>query len=318
MRLTLYSFILWVALTGNIFAQGTSTPAGQPLDLITTTGTLKGTLLLPASTKPVKVVLLHAGSGPTNRDGNIGSMQNNSLKLLAEALYAQGIATVRYDKRGIAESLGAGLKEADLRFTSYTDDATAWVEKLKKDKRFSHVIVLGHSEGSTIGMIAARQGKADGFISVAGPGQSADKIIKQQLQPQPKMVQDMAFPILDSLAKGILVPDANPMLQSLFRPSVQPYLISWFKIDPQVEIKKLTVPVLVVQGTQDLQVSTQEAQMLLDAQPKAKLVIIENMNHVLKETTADKAANMATYSNPDQPVMPKLIQEIVAFVKAVK
>ncbi|QHL86545.1 alpha/beta fold hydrolase [Nibribacter ruber] len=300
------------------WSQSGTTPQGTPMDLVTSTGTIKGTLLLPTSSKPVKVVLLHAGSGPTDRDGNIGPYQNNSLKMLAEALYAQGIATVRYDKRGIGESKDAGKKEEDMRFHHFVEDATAWVQKLKADKRFSKVVVLGHSEGSLIGMQAAQQAKADGFISVAGPGKSADQVIREQLMPQPKMVQDIAFPILDSLVAGKLVPDANPMLQALFRPAIQPYLISWFQLNPQVEIRKLKIPVLLVQGTQDMQVSTAEAQLLKEAYPAAKLVLVENMNHVLKPASADKAANLATYSNPELALSPTLAQEVTAFVKGLK
>ncbi|WP_192821007.1 alpha/beta hydrolase [Rufibacter sp. LB8] len=302
----------------NIYAQSVAESVGTSLELTTANGTLKGTLLLPASSKPVKVVLLISGSGPTDRDGNNPIMKNNSLKLVAEALYAQGVATLRYDKRGIAESKEAAIPEQDLRFDHYVKDATAWLQKLKTDKRFSKVIVLGHSEGSLIGMVAAREAMADGFISVAGPGQSADKVIRQQLQAQPKMVTDMALPILDQLVQGKPVAEVNPMLASLFRPSIQPYIISWFQYDPQVEIKKLSVPVLVVQGTQDLQVTEQEAQLLKAAQPKSKLAVIEGMNHVLKETTADKAANASTYNQPALALAPKLMPEIIGFIATVK
>jgi pimeloyl-ACP methyl ester carboxylesterase len=167
-------------------------------------------------------------------------------------------------------------------------------------------------------MIAARQAQAAGFISVAGAGQSADKVIRDQLQAQPQLVKDAAFPILDQLAQGKAVADVNPMLAALFRPSVQPYLISWFKYDPQAELRKLTVPVLLVQGTQDMQVSLNEVQLLAAAAPKSKLVEVQNMNHVLKETTSDRTANFSTYSNPTLPLASQLMPAVVAFVKSVK
>ncbi|WP_197088646.1 alpha/beta fold hydrolase [Rufibacter radiotolerans] len=153
---------------------------------------------------------------------------------------------------------------------------------------------------------------------MAGAGQSADKVIRQQLAPQPQMVKDMAFPVLDQLVLGQTVTDVNPMLAALFRPSVQPYLISWFKLDPQVEIKKLTQPVILVQGTQDLQVSTNEAQLLAAAQPKARLLEVKGMNHVLKETTADRSNNLAAYSNPTLPLAPALLPALVTLVKTIK
>ncbi|MBC3540212.1 alpha/beta hydrolase [Rufibacter sediminis] len=302
------------------FAQA-QTPApssGEATELKTEKGTLKGTLLLPATKGKVPVVLLISGSGPTDRDGNNPVMKNNSLKMVAEELYAQGIASVRYDKRGIAQSKDAAGSEFDMRFDHFAQDAAAWVQQLKKDPRFSKVIVLGHSEGSLLGMLAVRQAKADGFISLAGPGQSADEVIRQQLLAQPPMVADAALPILDQLVQGKAVPEVNPMLASLFRPSIQPYLISWFKYDPQAELRKLTVPVLLVQGKEDLQVSGREIQLLAAAAPKAKLEEIDRMNHVLKETSADRSANIAAYSNPTLPLAPALMPALVSFVKSVK
>ncbi|MFB9861920.1 alpha/beta hydrolase [Rufibacter immobilis] len=313
----LFLLLACLALKLQALAQ-TPAPAGEPIELQTQKGTLKGTLLAPANGKRVPMVLILSGSGPTDRDGNNPAMKNNSLKLVAEELLAQEIASVRFDKRGIAESTSAAVSEFDLRFDHYVQDAADWIRKLKQDKRFTKVVVLGHSEGSLIGMMAARQAQADGFISVAGAGQSADKIIREQLQAQPPMVKDAAFPILDQLAQGKAVTDVNPMLAALFRPSVQPYLISWFKYDPQTEIKKLNVPILLVQGTQDLQVSTHEAQLLAAAAPKSKLVEIEHMNHVLKETSADRATNFGTYANPSLPLATPLMPAIVTFVKTIK
>ncbi|WP_197088647.1 alpha/beta hydrolase [Rufibacter radiotolerans] len=152
--------LLWLTLCCLLLTQSlraqTST-AGDPTELVTEKGNLKGTLLSPAGAKKMPVVLLISGSGPTDRDGNNPAMKNNSLKMVAEGLQAQGIASLRYDKRGIAESKAAGISEADLRFDQYAQDATAWAQKLKQDKRLSKVIILGHSEGSLIGMIAARE-----------------------------------------------------------------------------------------------------------------------------------------------------------------
>ncbi|WP_210488658.1 alpha/beta hydrolase [Rufibacter aurantiacus] len=318
MKNTLLLALLLFLLLVKTYAQTEAPAAGVPIELNTQKGTIKGTLLSPASDGKVPVVLLLSGSGPTDRDGNNPAMKNNSLKMVAEALYAQGIASVRFDKRGIAASKEAAMSEFDLRFDHYVQDAAACIQKLKADTRFSKVVVLGHSEGSLIGMIAARQAQADAFISIAGAGQSADKVIRQQLQGQPPMVKEAAFPILDQLAQGKAVPEVNPMLAALFRPSVQPYLISWFRYDPQTEIAKLKIPVLVVQGTADLQVSVQDANYLVGAAAKGKLVTVENMNHVLKETTSDRNANISTYSNPTLPLAAPLIPALVTFVKAVK
>lgn len=285
-----------------------------PIVLHTTTGDIYGTLTMPEQPQHIPVVLIIAGSGPTDRNGNNPMMKNESLQKLAYGLADHHIASLRFDKRGIGESATASKSETDLRFEDYINDAKGWIELLKKDKRFSKVFVAGHSEGSLIGMIAA-SGIADGYISIAGAGQSADKILKNQLAGQTRMVQDFSFPVIDSLVAGKTVKEVNPMLYSLFRPSVQPYLISWFRYNPQVEIKKLSIPTLIIQGTSDIQVSVEDAKLLAAARTSAKLVLIENMNHIFRIVAGDRTANMATYSNPALPISNELVNSIVKFIR---
>lgn len=281
--------------------------------LHTAKGDISGTLTVPDSVKgKIPVALIIAGSGPTDRNGNNPMMKNESLKLLAHGLASHKIASLRFDKRGIGASRAAGKTEADLRFEDYINDAGSWIDTLKKDHRFTKVIVAGHSEGSLIGMIAAHK-KADGFISIAGAGRSADKILKEQLAAQPAMVKDSSYPIIDSLVLGKTVQNVPKMLFALFRPGVQPYMISWFHYDPQTEIKKLTIPVLILQGTNDLQVTVDDANLLSKSHPKAQLVLIKNMNHVFRIVEGDRKANLATYITAD-PISTELITTIAAFV----
>ena len=296
----------------SLLAQSDTSYVETKVSLQTSSGTIYGTLTTPLAPQKLPVALIIAGSGPTDRDGNNVKMKNNSLKILSMELAKRGIASLRYDKRGIAESKDAGKSEAELRFDDYIADAAGWVEMLKKDKRFSQLIVIGHSEGSLIGMIAAA--KADKFVSVAGAGRSADKVLKQQLGAQPKEIQDVSFPIIDSLKAGKTVADAPAMLYALFRPSVQPYMISWFKYDPALEIKKLSIPALIVQGTNDIQVSVEDAKLLSAANPQAGLLLIENMNHVFRIVTGDRQANMAAYGNPELPISNELVQSISDFI----
>ena len=280
--------------------------------LKTGTGNLFGTLTMPSTTRKVPVALIIAGSGPTDRDGNNPYMKNDCLKQLAEKLAERDIGSVRFDKRGIAESKDAAKQEADLRFEDYVNDAEQWINLLRKDDRFNEVVVIGHSEGSLIGMLAGHA--AHKFVSIAGAGHSADKILKEQLKSQPKFVQDVSFPIIDTLKEGKLVQDVSPMLNALFRSSVQPYLISWFKYDPQQEIKKLRMPILILQGSNDLQVSVEDAKRLHAANPKSHLVILENVNHVLKPVTGDKQENMRAYNNRQLPIDESLVSNIVSFI----
>ncbi|HEX5215985.1 MAG TPA: alpha/beta fold hydrolase, partial [Vicinamibacterales bacterium] len=260
--------------------------ADDAISVTTPTLTLSGSLRLPAANGKVPVALIIAGSGPTNRDGNSRMLpgNNNGYKLLAEALAAEGIASVRYDKRGIGDSVAPGMKESDLRFEMYVDDAAAWIAKLRSDLRFSTITVIGHSEGSLIGMLAAGRAKADAYVSIAGIARPAGQILRDQLRPQIGSMAELwqqNETILSSLEAGKTVdplpsPFATvPGLAALYRPSVQPYMISWLKYTPATEIAKLSMPILILQGTTDIQVTPAEARALNAAAPNAQLVVIE-------------------------------------------
>jgi pimeloyl-ACP methyl ester carboxylesterase len=259
---------------------------------------LHGTYLAPDAMTDFEAVLFLSGSGPTDRNGNQPGMENNSLKLLAEALGYAGIASLRVDKRGVAASLKAGPKEADLRFETYIDDAKAWLAFLKAQPRVRRVFVLGHSEGALIGAVVAQSSDVAGYISLAGAGEKAADILRRQLAENP-IALAMAEPTLKKLEAGELDPDANPALGALFRPSVQPYLISWFNYDPAVEIAKVAGKVAIIQGTHDLQILVKDAEILHAARPDAAYTLIEGMNHILKPAPADRAGNIATYNQPD-------------------
>jgi hypothetical protein len=293
----------------------------EPIILETPTGKIFGALELPKSSAPLPIALLIAGSGPTDRNGNSPAIAgaNNSLKYLAEGLAAQGIASVRYDKRGVAESVKAAASESDLRFETYIDDAVLWGKQLRADKRFASVIVIGHSEGSLIGMVAAQKMNVDAFISIAGAGRPAPQALLDQLNGKlPADLQSQAEMITKSLSEGKTVEEFPPALGPLFRRSVQPYLISYFKYDPAKEIAKLSIPILIAQGTTDIQVNAQEAKLLAQAKPSASLLIIGGMNHVLKEVSAEQEKQIKSYTDPSLPVAPDLIQGINSFIKSIK
>lgn len=310
-----YALIL-VLIASAAVAQEPPKVAAAPADK-----TLHSTLLLPKDmSKPMPVVLLLSGSGATDRNGNSPASKgkNNSLLMLAEGLASNGIASLRYDKRGVGESAGAMVAEADLRLDTYVDDAMAWCEQLRKDKRFSAVIIAGHSEGSLIGMLAAKRCNADGFISISGAGRSAADVLRTQLAGKlPPGLAAQSEAILKNLEAGKMTENPPPELDAIYRPSVQPYLISWFRYDPAKWIAALTVPVLIVQGTTDIQVTVDDAKRLAAANPKAKLLLIEGMNHVLKEVPADLDKQIASYSNPDLRLAPEFLVEIVDFVRKV-
>ncbi len=288
-----------------------------PVQLDTSTGAIKGTLLLPESKARVPVALIIAGSGPTDRDGNgpSAAARNDSLRLLAAALADAGMASVRYDKRGVAASAPAASAESELRFESYVQDAASWIAALADDERFSGVVVVGHSEGALVGMVAAQRGRAKAFVSIAGTAQPAAVVLRRQLEGRlPPDLAAVSESILTSLEAGKTVPDAPAQLAMLYRPSVQPYLVSWFRYDPAKEIAKLTVPCLVVQGDTDIQVRVADAKALQAAQPRCELVLVPQMNHVLKLVPDDQVRQLASYGDTSLPVAPDLVRAIAAFV----
>jgi hypothetical protein len=281
--------------------------------LETPTGNIEGTLLVP-SKEHSPLVLIIAGSGPTDRDGNNISLQNNSLKMIAQGLYMNDIASFRFDKRGISRSAAAGMSEEDLRFEHYIEDVKQWCSLLKEDPRFSSFIILGHSEGSLIGMIASQTVSPDKFISLAGPGFSMQATLRRQLADQPVYILSMSLPIIEQLEKGKTVDSVPPLINMLFRPSIQPYLISTFKYDPVIEISKVQSPVLIVQGTTDIQIQVEDAKKLAAANSNSELVIIEGMNHILKEADANRFLNLRTYGDPNLELKQGLIEKITKFI----
>ena len=322
------SFKVRVSFTKNQIAGIHSFPwtdervyGGTPIQLKTPTGTLYGTLLEPEqTTKPVPVVLFLAGSGPTDRNCNQPTLHTDAFRLLAEALQKSGIASVRFDKRGIGASAETGRDESKLRFEHLVDDTVRWIDLLSQEKKYSRIIVLGHSEGSLIGMLACIQSeKAGGFISLCGLGRPIDEILREQMSSQPASVKNALFPILDELKQGKTVEKVPAELSALVRPSIQPYMISLMKYDPCAEIKKLKIPALLVQGTTDIQVSIADAEKLSAANPKVKKVVIKDMNHTLKKCTVmDSRSQQPYYNDPKIPLHEELVPCVTEFIAGIR
>lgn len=293
----------------------------EPIVLNTETGTIYGTLKVPNNKSSIPIAIIIAGSGPTDRNGNSQLTQNNAYKMLSDNLFYNGIATLCFDKRGIAESKQAMKDESEIRFDHYINDVREWINLLSKDKRFSDIIIIGHSEGSLIGMIASENNAiVKKYISVAGMGVSFDVTLKEQMEKQlsgqPQTLKGIIFSYIDKLKNGETISNVPPTLNALFRPSIQPYMISIMKYDPQKEIAKLNIPILILQGTTDIQVTAEHADILFAANPKAKKVIIENMNHVLKDCTSnDMQAQSPTYNNLNIPLNKELGKAIIEFIK---
>ena len=262
------------------------------------------------------LAIIIAGSGPTDRDGNNTSFKNNSLSMLADQLHENGISSFRFDKRGVGKSIGEISSENQIKFEDYIKDLIEIISFFNKEGKYNTINVIGHSEGALIGIIACQRIKVTKYVSIAGPAQTILETIKRQLSAQPDFVKLMSDPIIEKLKNGELVDSVPPLLMTLFRPSVQRYLIDQSSYRPIDEIIKLKLPVLIVQGDNDIQIEVYDAESLNNAAFDSKLNIIEGMNHIMKQSSKDRILNMQTYSNPDLPLHDDLIASIVDFIKS--
>jgi uncharacterized protein len=325
---TLPLLLLWIQFAA-VFTTAAQTPSDTPtktapqptiveetIELKTAAGTLFGTLDLPKTKGPWPVAIIIAGSGPTDRDGNGYGMKNDCLKLLGYALAEHGIAALRYDKRGVGKSASASPLEKDLSLDTYADDAAAWIKKLKHNRSFTKLAIVGHSEGSLIGILAAKQSKdVDALVSLEGSGRDFAHLLHEQLKKNlPPDSYEKSAKIIDELAAGRTVENVPKDLNFLFRASVQPYLISAFKYDPAQEIKSLNIPILVVQGSTDIQTTDEDAKLLANANKNARLALIPNMNHVLKPVALTWQWTQLMSYITSSPLEPKLCNTVTYFL----
>ena len=270
-----------------------------------------GTLTMPSDVENPPLVIFIQGSGLTNRDGNQSGIQSNFSKKIAHQLAENKIASFRFDKRSIK------AQELNLETISF-DDFITDVENILsyfKKENFSKYIIAGHSQGSLIGMIAAKD-NADAFISLAGPGESIDSLLAKQLSAQLPQLKDEIIKSLQEIKINGSTSEYPKILEMVFHPKNQAFLSSWMKYDPSEEIAKLKIPVLVINGTNDAQVKEEQAKILHKAALNSELVLLENMNHVFREIVSnDLTKNYQTYNNPELPLHPELIPVLNDFIK---
>lgn len=308
-------FVAWFAGPG----------AAQPLEQTpvpwveeqAASGPLRGVLTVPAGQGPFPATLIIAGSGPVNRDGNLRGMPNDSLKRLAHGLAERGIASLRFDKRGVAASK-VEMAEDDYSVAMFVDDAAGWLKLMRADPRLTAPGVIGHSEGAIFAILLAQRADAPSrIVLLAGPGEKTGRILERQMTAAatPAPLAAASRRIAEAMEQGRRVDDIPPELAALYRPSIQNYLMTLFPIDPAAELAKTAVPALIVQGTADLQVVVEDARRLAAARPDAGLALIDGMNHILRDAPVDRAANFATYTQPEKPLSPGLLPAIADFVK---
>lgn len=300
--------VLLVFITLNFYAQETTyTSKDIPISKF-----VDGTLLTPNDGATTLAIII-AGSGPTDRDGNQNFLKTSNLKKLAIALTNSGIATFRYDKR-IVKQIRQNNVDPNIMFDDFVNDAIEVTNYFKKQNTYKKIYIIGHSQGSLIGLLAAKD-RADGFISLAGAGQTIDNVITEQVNKTAPMFTEDTKRVFGILKEGKTTSEYPPALASIFDLSVQKFIANWMNYDPVVEIKKLDMPILVINGTKDLQVSVAEAKLLNDAAENSELKLIDKMNHVLFIIEGDDQENAKSYNDHAGKVSEELINDIISFIK---
>jgi uncharacterized protein len=279
---------------------------------ITINSFIDGTLLIPTDIEKPNLAIIIAGSGPTDRNGNQNLLKNNSLKKLAEELSKEGISTFRYDKR-IVKQIRRNNVDMNIKFDDFIIDAISILKHFKNSDAFNKVYIVGHSQGSLVGVVAAKQG-ADGFISLAGAGKPIDDVIIDQVTNTAPMFTDETKRVFSIMKDGKTTTDYPRALESIFNLETQPFMMSWMSYNPQEEIRDLEIPVLIINGTKDLQVSEEEANLLHSANSNSTLKIIEKMNHILVPIEGDTLENSKSYNETQRTVSEELIKTIVSFI----
>lgn len=291
-------------------------------------GHLEGTYLKSDTTNQMEqIVLIIPGSGPTDRNGNnpLG-VSAGTYKLLAEDLAKKGISSLRIDKRGLYGSSSATENPNNVTVNDYVEDIIDWISLIKENLGCKNIWLLGHSEGGLIALKSTLISPtcSSGLILVATSGVSFGQLLRKQINQNLSntTVMNDAFVIIDQLENGQHVEMSlyDTSLQQLFAPVVQDYLIDLMSHEPVELISEINIPTLILQGDQDIQVSVENANKLKKAQPRSKLVILNGVNHILKQpkTQKDKALtiseNLASYRDPKLELAPKITKEICQFI----
>ncbi|MDY8137888.1 alpha/beta hydrolase [Aquimarina sp. 2201CG5-10] len=273
---------------------------------------VEGSLVTPYSDLNVPLIILIMDAGAVNRDGNDRMSKNDTFKKLSYELAKKGIATYRYDKR-LFKMDGLGIREHEISFDHFVEDAKSVINYFKRNGNYTKLIVAGHGQGSLIGMIVA-EGNVDGFISIAGNAQSIDDVIIEQIAKQAPGLDKSAFVAFRQLRDEGRATGYDPALESIFRYNLQPFMKSWLKYTPTQEIAELDMPVLIIHGDKDIQVPISEAEKLKEAVPNAEYLMVENMNHILREIKGNRLENHKSYNEAWRKIMPQILDGIVTFV----
>ena len=196
----------------------------------------------------------------------------------------------------MVKQLKTGTIDPKISFDDFVSDAVDVIGYFQKDSNFSKVFVLGHSQGSLVAMQALNE-QVTGFISLAGASKNiGDVLIEQVGRSAPIYALDTER-IIAQLKKGQTTTDYPQALAAAFNLETQPFLISWMTYEPSKIIEDISIPILILQGTKDLQVSIEDAETLKAHCSNCQLQIIEDMNHVLVDIKGDQLENYKSYND---------------------
>ncbi len=277
---------------------------------------LAATYLQPDNTNGVAGVII-AGSGPTDRNGNNAfGLKTDAYRLIAEELEKAGVATVRYDKRGVGASTAKITSEEALTIEQFADDALKVAEWLRQQKGVRDVVLIGHSEGGIIALLAADRIKPKALVLLASPGRPLALLINEQMNHPavPDAIREKALPILAALDRGETVSTVPTELMGIFRPGIQGFLRSLMKIDPAALLAASPLTTLVIGGSKDVQVTRADFDALTRARPNIESLWVTDMTHSLKALPTG-ALQQRTYTDPSLPLAGGMIQSVIGFLK---
>lgn len=289
----------------------------------TDSGELPGTLARPIGAgEGTPYVLLVAGAGPTDRDGNNFNVpgRTDSLKLLALALADRGIGSLRYDKRGSGESYlleKAGNPSSLDRHALDVGYAYRFLSSLAGGGR---IVVVAMNEGAWAAARALRDpgpdtAAVDGLAVIAASGVPPRETLLASLSVLDQAEKNEAESIMQAIDTGLDYVKPAGRLADFFDPARREWLRSWLSFRPAEEIAGVDAPVLYVYAGMDLQVGREEFSRLLDERPGAAAIVIPDMNYVLKSVKSEEE-NYASFNDNGFPVSDTLVSLLAAFVKA--
>ena len=307
---------LTTLLAAAALAAATTPAADFPVQTGHGAHTLHGALMRPdGSTAPVAVLLI-GGSGPEDRDGDQRSAHQHSRTIwrLAQALAQRGVVSLRYDKRGVGESAAAGQAAS---FADTVQEAAGWARLLARQPGVRCVVVVGHSEGAEVGALVAREVHLCGLVEVSGASQDLGTLIEDQgaILGRSAELKAKIHAAIEAERAGRPIAEVPKGYESLFGPKAERFTRSQINIDPAAELAKVKVPVLVVQGDNDVQVKVEDARRLAAA-AHVEPVIVPSMNHILKLAPKDVRGNFMTYLDPNLPLAPGIAEAIGDFALA--